>query len=297
MAAGRLLGAALGLVAALLVGELARGWGGARAAALAAGVLALHPEHAVWGATLSTVLVLLGLVLLSRDPPALLRRDLWLAALPLALLSENGLLPAAALGGAALLAGAGRVRSAPRTASAGLLAVLALGALAVVGYRWGPWLRLPLLSSVRQGVDLRRTLAGGTGDADFLPGWAFDGPLDLVLYAPLGAAFVLLAPLPWGAISLSRLLYAPLWCCGLAVSIPGVAGLAGAARRVPARAAAAAAFAVLLLGLLAVLEGNTGIVVRHRLPLTAVLAAGTGVLLAGWRPATESGGRPSSGCG
>src|SRR5690349_5952854 len=46
MAVGRLLGAVLGLGAALLCGEVARGLGGRRAAALGVVVLALHPEHA-----------------------------------------------------------------------------------------------------------------------------------------------------------------------------------------------------------------------------------------------------------
>jgi hypothetical protein len=42
-------------------------------------------------------------------------------------------------------------------------------------------------------------------------------------------------------------------------------------------------FVLLLLLLLGALEGNSGIVVRHRLPVTACLCAGAGALFAGLR--------------
>ena len=66
------------------------------------------------------------------------------------------------------------------------------------------------------------------------------------------------------------------------VAVCAAAG-AAAASAAPAAAAPVVLFAVLLLLELALLEGNSGIVVRHRLPLTGILCAGAGVLLAGRR--------------
>ena len=81
--------------------------------------------------------------------------------------------------------------------------------------------------------------------------------------------------------NLHRAAYGVLALVGAAIVVAGVVGLGAALRRRAAAAAPPVLFALVLLALLAVLEGNSGIVVRHRLPLTAVLAVGAGVLLAG----------------
>ncbi len=270
---GRLLGAVLGLAAALLCGEVARGLGGRRAAALGVVVLALHPEHALWSATvardtLSTVLVLATLAIAVRRDGELLRGGILAAAVPLALLAGNSFLPAAAaaagLAAALLVEGAGGIlRGAAAAAAVGLLPALVIR-------RWGPWLTPENVGRARSG----ELAGGGAWTAEFLPGLRLESVAGLLAYLPLGAAFVLLAPWPWDATHVRRAAYAPLAAVGAMVSLAGIAGLAASVRRARPGAVAAAAFAAALLAALALLEGQSGIVVRHRLPLTAVLCAG-----------------------
>jgi hypothetical protein len=287
MAAGRLFGAALGLAAALAAGEVGRALGGRRAAAFACAALALHPEHALWSATISrdtltTLLVLATFAIVLRRPGTLLRGNLVLAAVPLALVAMNSFLVAGALAATLVLmttaeavaAAGGGVRRAATFAAA---AVVAGAALVFVGARHGPWFRPDLIATVR---------GNATGSpADFLPGLAFGSWWAVAAYLPLGAAFVLAAPWPWDAVHANRAAYGLLALAGLAISAAGVAGLVAAARRRAAAAAPVVTFALVLLALLAALEGNSGIVVRHRLPLTACLACGAGVLAAGLRRA------------
>jgi hypothetical protein len=296
LAVGRLLGVVLGLAAALLCGEAARGLGGRRAAALAVVLLALHPEHALWSATvsrdaLSTVLVLAALAVAARRDGALLRGSL-LAAVPLlVLLAANATLPAAALaaglGAAVLVEGAAGLRS----GTAGVLRAAAAAALAgalpaAAIRRWGPWLDYEHLSRLRSGVfhgDLRDLVGGGRLTADFLPGLRLTTLLETAAFLPLGTAFVLLAPWPWDATHALRAAYAPLAAVGAAVALAGAAGLALAVRRGRPGAVAAGVFALALTVELALLQGQSGILVRHRLPLTAVLVAGLAALAAGGR--------------
>jgi len=274
---GRLLGVVLGLVAALLCGEVARGFGGKRAAAIGVIVLALHPEHALWSATvardtLSTVLVLATLAVAVRRDGELLRGGILAAAVPLALLAGNAFLPAGAaaagLGAALLVEGAGGVlQGAAAAAAVGLLPALVIR-------RWGPFLTPATIGRARSGA----LAGGGTWTAEFLPGLRLESVAGLLAYLPLGAAFVLLAPWPWDATHFRRAAYAPLAAVGAMVSVAGIAGLVLAVRRGRPGAVAAAGFALALLVALALLEGQGGIVVRHRLPLTAVLAAGVPLL-------------------
>lgn len=283
---GRALGAALGLLAALLAGEAARPLGGPRAAALAVAILALHPEHAFWSATLSrdtlsTVLVLLALAILARRPGALFRGGFLAVAPPLALLALNSFLLAGVLAAVvAILALAEGVAGAAAGRARGwtaLAAALLLGGAALlwVGHHWGAYFSPGLLTAVR-----RDTIGNAP---DFLPGLAFDGLLPVLLFLPLGVLFVLLAPWPWTPAG-AKGLYAWAALPGLAVTALGIVGLAASLRRRPAATAPLVLFLALALSLLGLLETNTGIVVRHRLPLTAVLAAGAGVLLAGLQP-------------
>jgi hypothetical protein len=280
---GRVLGVLLGLFAALLAGEVARPMGGRRAAALAVGVLALHPEHALWSATLSrdtltTLLVLLALAAVLRRPGTLLRGNLLLALAPVGLLAFNSFLAAGALGAALALLLLGEAVAGPappslRVARPVVACVLAGGALLLVGWRWGTLFHPALFTAVR-------SKAIGTAP-DFAPGLKLEGMGDVLLFLPAGALFVLTAPWPWAADNIGRVLYGIPAALGLAVAALGAAGLLAAARRRPAAAAPPILFALAYLALLALLEGNSGIVVRHRLPLTALLAVGAGVLLAG----------------
>jgi hypothetical protein len=286
MAAGRLLGCALGLGAALAAGEVGRGIGGRRAAAFACAALALNPEHAFWSATiardtLTTLLVLATFAIVLRRPGALLRGNLLVAAIPLALLAMNSFLVAGALA-ATLVAmalaeavvaargGAGRV------AAVAAATALAAAALVFVGNRWGAWFRPELIATVRG-------KAVGS-EADFLPGLEMGSWWAVAAYLPLGAVFVLAAPWPWDAVHANRAAYGILALAGLAFAAAGVVGLAAALRRRAGAVAPVLLFCAILLLLLAALEGNSGIVVRHRLPLTACLACGAGILVAGLRP-------------
>lgn len=283
MVAGRVLGAAMGLAAALAAGEVGRALGGRRAAAIAAALVALHPEHAFWSATLSrdtltTLLVLATLAVVLRRPGTLLRGNLIVAAAPLGLLAMNSFLVAGALG-ATLVAMAlaeafvGARGPVARGAAVAAAAVLAFAALVFVGNRYGAWFRPEMFTVVRG-------KAIGT-EADFLPGVEFTTWWAVAAYVPLGAIFVLAAPWPWDAVHANRAAYGVLALAGLAVSVAGVVGLAVACRRRAAAAAPVVLFALVLLLLLAALEGNSGIVVRHRLPVTACLCCGAGALFAG----------------
>jgi hypothetical protein len=294
MEVGRLLGILVGLAGALLAGEVARPLGGARAAAIAAVLLALHPEHALWSATLSrdglsALLVLAALAIALRHRGRLLRGPGLLLLGPLGLLAGNALPAAAALGGAIAVAllveAAGEVRAGPAGAlrAAAAVALVAAGAIAALG-RLEPFLDGEAIARLRSGVfrgDLAALAAEGRLEADFLPGFRIEGPGDAALLAAAGIPFALLAPWPWDAVHLHRAAYVLPALLGAAVAILGLAGVAGALRRDAVRAAAPAAFAALALLALAVLEGNSGILVRHRLPLTAVLAAFAAVLAAG----------------
>jgi hypothetical protein len=282
--AGRALGVLLGLLAALLAGEVARPLGGARAASLAVAVAALHPELALWSATLSrdsltAVILLLALARLERRPGTLFRGGLLAAAVPVALLAWNsfplaGVLAAVVviLAGAEALAAAGRRGPAGPLLLAGFL-VLAAGSLAFVGWRYGAFFTPGILTAVR-----RSTIGNAP---DFLPDLAFDGPLSVLLFVPLGALFVLFAPWPWAAAGGARFLYGIGALAGAAATILGLVGLGAALRARPAAAGPAALFVLVAVVLLGLLEANSGIVVRHRVPIAAVLCAGAGVLLAG----------------
>jgi hypothetical protein len=283
MAAGRVLGAAMGLAAALAAGEVGRALGGRRAAAIATALVAIHPEHAFWSATLSrdtltTLLVLVTLAIVLRRPGTLLRGNLLVAAAPLALLATNSFLVAGALA-ATLVAMAlaeafvGARGPFARGAAVAAAAVLAFAALVVVGNRYGAWFRPEMFTVVRG-------KAIGT-EADFLPGIEFTSWWAVAAYLPLGAVFVMAAPWPWDAVHANRAAYGVLALVGLAVSVAGVVGLAAAFRRRATAAAPVVLFALVLLLLLAALEGNSGIVVRHRLPITACLCCGAGALFAG----------------
>jgi hypothetical protein len=289
---GRAVGILLGLLAALLAGELARPLGGARAAAVAVALLALHPEHALWSATLSrdtltTVLVLAALVFLVR------RREGrswagWLgAATCTALLARNSFLAAGAMGAVLLtVATAEGVMAVRRRGVRGLpllLAVLAIaaGGLVLLGRAYGPWFEPGMLSAVRnRGLDPSMMTERGLAWTTFLPGVVFRGPMDVLAYLPAGALFVLAAPFPWEWSSVMRAGYGLLAAVGLLIAACGVVGLAAGLRRRPGVTLTLLLFTVTFLGLLAVLEASSGIVVRHRLPLTAVLVVAAAPLFA-----------------
>ncbi len=57
---------------------------------------------------------------------------------------------------------------------------------------------------------------------DFLPDVVLTGPLDLLGYLPIGAAFVLFAPFPWFAVHATRFLYSLLMVPGLAITVFGL---------------------------------------------------------------------------
>jgi len=153
--------------------------------------------------------------------------------------------------------------------------VLVLAGLTFVGYRYGAFVSIEYLDAIRHGY------AGG--GADFLPDFRVEGVLDVAALLGAGSLFVLAAPFPWDAVHVHRAAYAPLAAVGLAIAVLGVVGLSAAVRRRPAAAAPVVIAAVALLCVLALLEYNSGIVVRHRLPLTALLTVGAAVLLAGRR--------------
>jgi hypothetical protein len=285
MVVGRMLGTLIGLAGSLVAGEVARPLGGARAAAFAVAVLALHPEHAFWNATLSrdglaALLVLLALAVHLRRPGGLLRGNLLLVAAPLGLLALNSFVVAGALSAAFVLAAmaeaaAGGWRGAGRVLRVVGVSLLALGALVFVGWGYGNLFTPELFSAVRsQPINTA---------PDFLPGVAFGNAVEVLAFVPIGASFVLFAPWPWDAVHAHRAAYGLLAALGLVVTLAGLAGLGIAARRRPWLAAVPILYGVLHLSLLSLLEGTTGIVIRHRLPLTALFAVGTGVLLAGIR--------------
>jgi hypothetical protein len=105
----------------------------------------------------------------------------------------------------------------------------------------------------------------------------------VALFAPLGASYALFAPLPWQATHASRAAYAVLALTGLALTVAGIAGGVALLRRAAARAAPLALFCLLSLFTLGLVEGVDGIVVRHRMPLTAVLTVAAAALFAGLR--------------
>ncbi len=291
--AGRLLGIGLGLLAALVAGELARRLGGPSAAVAGVGLLALHPEHALWSATLSrdaltTLLALAALAAASGPPGRSVPVRLAVAAAPAALLWWNSFLVAGAVTAVlVVIAGSAALVRARNRGPAGLAAVgvallLGLAAATWVGRQWGPWFSLEMISAVRnRGLDAAALSERALGFTSFLPGLVFGHPLELAAYLPLGAAWVLAAPLPPEATSMLRLGYSLLAAGGVAISVAGVGGLARAARRGATGAAALIAFGCVYLALLAALEASSGVVVRHRLPLTAVLVAGAAPLVAG----------------
>jgi hypothetical protein len=284
MAVARALGGLLGLAAALVAGEVGRSLGGRRAAALACAVLALHPEHALWSVTLSrdtltTLLVLTTFALVLRRPGTLLRGNLLVALVPLGLVAMNSFVVAGVLAAtvaAMALAEAFAGTHGPVRVVAGAAATAAaLAALVFVGHRFGAWFTPEMFTAVR-------SRAIGV-DADFLPEVEFGGWLGVAGFLPLGAAWALTAPWPWTAVHATRAAYGVLALAGFAVTCAGIAGLVAACRRRAGAAAPLVLFGAILLALLGAIEGNSGIVVRHRLPLTAVLCAGAGALLAGLR--------------
>lgn len=299
IATGRLLGVLVGAGAALVAGEIARPLGGRRAAALAVALLALHPEHALWNATLSrdglsTLLLLLAVAVLLRPPGGLLRLRTLLAAGPLALLAFNSR-PTFLAAGAGILVAAvildfARSRESAAAAIRAGLAAAAVGAAALLAWRSvGLHLTPDGIGRIRNGLV---EADGARVAADFLPGLRLDGWAGVAAYAPAGALFALLAPWPWDAVHVHRAAYAALAIPGIAISILGLVGLGASLRRSPRTAAIPAAAAASLLLVLALLEGNSGILVRHRLPLTALLAVGAALLFAGLRrdaPATGAG--------
>ncbi len=285
MVVGRMLGTLIGLAGAVVAGEVARPLAGPRAAAFAVAVLALHPEHAFWNATLSrdglaTLLVLLALAVHLRRPGGLLRGNLLLVAAPLGLLALNSFVVAGSLSAAFVLAAvaeavAGGGQGAGRVLRVAGVVLLALGALVFVGWRYGNLFTPELFSAVRsQPINTA---------PDFLPGVVFGSVADVLAFVPIGASFVLFAPWPWDAVHAHRAAYALFAAAGLVVTLAGLAGLGVAARRRPWLAAVPILYGVLHLSLLSLLEGTTGIVLRHRLSLTALFAVGTGILLAGIR--------------
>ncbi len=284
MIAGRILGGLLGVAAALAAGETARALGGRRAAAFGVAALALHPEHALWSVTLArdtltTLLVLVTFAILLRRPGTLTRGNLLLAAVPVGLLALNSFLVAGALAAtlAAMVLSEALVSSSGvrRVATAVVAVAIAGAALVYVGNRYGGWFTPEMFTAARG-----RAIGS---EADFLPSMEFTSWWGVAAFVPLGAAFVLGAPWPWDAVHTNRAAYGVMALAGVAISIAGIAGLVAAARRRPSAAAPVVLFALILLVLLASLEGNSGIVVRHRLPLTACLAAGAGALFAGLR--------------
>jgi hypothetical protein len=289
MLVGRVLGALVGLAAAVVAGEVARPLGGRRAAALAVAVMALHPEHAFWSATLSrdsltTLLVLAALALVLRRPGRLLRGNLLVVAVPLALLTMNAFVVAGVLAAALVVlalgeAVAGVGRSPWSWLRAGIAVGIAGGALLVVGLRYGPWFD-------PGAIDLVRRLDFGL-EPDILPGFAVEGGLDVLALLAAGIPHALLAPFPWDAVDAHRAAYGVLALGGATVTLTGIAGLAIGARRRPGATGPLLAFAIPMLAALAVLEANTGILLRHRLPLTAVLAVGAAAWWAGRRTAEE----------
>ena len=289
MVVGRAAGAMLGLLAALLAGEIARPMGGPRAAALAVVVLALHPEHAFWSTTLSrdtlsAILVLLALAAMLRRPGFLLRGNLLAVAAPLGLLAMNSFLAAGALAATVVLillaeAAVGGGSPAARAIRPALALLLGGAALALVGHRYGNLFTPELFSAVRSQA------IGAV--PDFFPDLQFHSLGQVALFLPVGSVFVLIAPWPWEAVHPHRALYGLLASIGLVVTLAGLVGLGVAVRRRAGAAAPPVLFLLLFLGLLAVLEGTSGIVSRHRLPLTALLSSGAGVLLAGMRGPDE----------
>lgn len=284
MEAGRLLGGLMGLAAALAVGEIGRSLGGRRAAALSVAVFALHPEHALWSITLSrdtlsALLVLVALAAVARRPGALVRGNALVVAIPLAILAMNSFLVAGALAATlvmiALAEAIVRTRGIGRVVAVALAGLVAVAALVVVGNRYGMYFTPETIATVRgHAIGM---------EADFLPSLEFESWWTVAAFLPLGAVFVLAAPWPWDAVHANRAAYGVLALAGLAIAVTGIAGLVATARRRPAAAAPIVLFCLILLVLLAMLEGNSGIVVRHRLPLTACLCAGAGALLAGLR--------------
>jgi hypothetical protein len=279
------LGAFFGLLAAVVGGEVARELAGRRAAVIAVALLALHPEHALWNATLSrdglsVLLVLTTFAMMLRRPGHLTRGGFIPALVCLGLLWWNGFMVAvwlaATLIATALSEGLADARRGARGAARALVAAGcgALG-LVAVGFRYGPYLSPIVLSHVRSlGVGAR---------PDFLDGLEFTSWLDVALFAPLGASYALFAPLPWRATHASRAAYAVLALTGLALTVAGIAGGVALLRRAAARAAPLALFCLLSLFTLGLVEGVDGIVVRHRMPLTAVLTVAAADLFAGLR--------------
>jgi len=285
--AGRIFGAVIGLFAALAAGEVARGLAGRRAAVIAVGLLALHPEHAFWNATLSrdglsTFLVLVVLAVVLRSGGRFLSRGL-LAALPaLGLLWWNSFITAGWIGATlavVLLAEAVATRDRAQSGAARRF-VLPIAALALVGaalvwggHRYGSFVTPGMIGTIR-------TIGSGA-TADFLPNATFATWGDVLLHLPLGSLFVLGAPFPWDAVHAHRAAYGLLAAAGLGITVVGVAGFVALLRAGHQRVAPLMVFAVVTLTSLALLEGMAGIVVRHRLPLTAVLACTAAVWIAG----------------
>ncbi len=285
LVAGRVLGALIGLTTAVVGGEIARAIGGRRAGLWALGILALHPEHALWNTTLSrdslsTLLVLVALAALARNPGRLLGLNALRVAVPLALLTQNSFLVAGLLGATlAAVALAESISAAGRSVRGVVLPAIgvatALAALVFVGSRYGAYFSARMVSDVR-------SLAVGNA-ADFLPGLVLENGLEVALLLPVGALFVLFAPFPWTAVHVTRAGYGGTALAGAAITVLGLVGLVRAARSRPARVAPLVLFVLLTLCLLALVEGNSGIVVRHRMPVTAILSIGCGLLLAGAR--------------
>jgi hypothetical protein len=293
MLVGRVLGALLSLAAALLAGELARCLAGPRAAVIALGLLALNPVHAFWSTTLSrdsltTIFVLAGILCLARRPGRTLPFGVLLAAMSVMLLFQSFFLAAVALGGAVVVIAAAEMvdRARGRIGTAG--AVLAAGALFFAAAwfvldRYGMWLRLDVITAIRQAVDTQPMAEGNPTRNDFLPDVVLTGPLDLLGYLPIGAAFVLFAPFPWIAVHTTRFLYSFLMVPGLAITVFGLVGMWKLVGRGSRAVVAPVLFSMFFLLFLALLEGSSGIVARHRLPLTAVLVVGAAAVLAGLR--------------
>jgi hypothetical protein len=259
-----LLNGVLGGVASILAWRIARDLGGVEAARLAALLTAFFPSLVLWSslnlkdpwALVAILLCLRGAQRLAAGPSlvALAAIGIGIAGLG-ELRGYLAVVAAAAIGVGLALP---RLRG-PR-ASFAMVALLALGAIAVVSL--GPIEGLGEEASLESLDRARRELAIGASayqaDADV------STPASALRFLPLGLTYFLLAPAPWQVWNTRQLLTLPEMLAWYALIPQIVAGLAYTLRRRFASALPLATFALFATVSYALVESNLGTAYRHR---------------------------------
>ncbi len=286
-----LLNGVLGGMAVVLAWRIARELGGPQAARIAALLTAFFPSLVLWSslnlkdpwALVAILLCLRGAQRLAAGPSLFALAEVGIGIAGLGEL--RGYM--AVVAGAAVGVGLVLPRLQGPRAPIAMVALLALGAIAVVSL--GPIEGLGEETSLESLDRARRELAIGAsayqGDADV------STPGNALRFLPLGLTYFLLAPAPWQVWNTRQLLTLPEMLAWYALIPQVVAGIAYTLRRRFASALPIATFALFATVSYALVESNLGTAYRHRAQVVVLFLVFGAVGLARRRERLDASGR------